>query len=69
MKIEIPDEYTCLKCTKRKVCKFRTPLQKAVSSILSEVGNWKDRKQTMNVIYAIVGVNCHQFEAELEEEE
>jgi len=61
MKYEIPDKYSCLKCDKQKVCKFFTPLREAVMNILSELGNWKDRDNTLDVVYSIIGVNCYEF--------
>lgn len=67
MKLEIPDEFSCSNCIKQKVCKFYKPLRDSVYSILSEIGNWKDRKNTMNTIEAIVAVNCSQFNNPCEE--
>ncbi len=69
MNIELEEEVTCLNCVSQKVCMFRDSVRRSVSSLLSEIGNWRDKDNTIKTIFMIMATNCYRFHLDLEGEE
>lgn len=68
MNIELEDNKSCLECDKRFVCQFFKRIRDSYNSMLSEIGNWKDRSESVRIILAVTAVNCNEFrEPEVEE--